>query len=119
MDSLREDGNREINHHGQIRSIDNQKLFQKTDNLMPTYESMTQRNEKDLVAARKTFYDNAQYRVDYLTIGMFAGILKQNFIFIFLYIISFTAKKGIPVIIITFSIGYWSYGLYNYFFPSF
>ena len=46
------------------------------DNLMPTYESMTQRNEKDLVAARKTFYDNAQYRVDYLTIGMFAGHLN-------------------------------------------
>ena len=76
MDSLRDDGNREINHHGVARSIENQngqQLFQKKQNSIPTYENMTQRNEKELVEARKTFYENAQYRVDYLTIGMFAG----------------------------------------------
>ena len=79
MDSLRDENGRsvrEINKHGAIRSIENQndELFKKT-NGMPTYEDMTQRNERKLVSARKTFYEKGQFRVDYLTIGMFAGHL--------------------------------------------
>ena len=38
---------------------------------------------------------------------------------IYIFTISVTAKKGIPVIILTFSTAYWSYGLYYYYFPSF
>ena len=80
MDSLRDENGRsvrEINKHGAIRSIENQNedLFQKRTNKMPTYEDMTQRNERKLVSARKTFYEKGQFRVDYLTIGMFAGHL--------------------------------------------
>ena len=80
MDSLRDENGRsvrEINKHGAIRSIENQNedLFQRRTNKMPTYEDMTQRNERKLVSARKTFYEKGQFRVDYLTIGMFAGHL--------------------------------------------
>ena len=58
MDCLREDGSREINHHGQTIAVGggDQKLFQKTNTFhgedIPTYQDMTQRNEKDLVEAR-------------------------------------------------------------------
>ena len=80
MDSLRDENGRsvrEINKHGAIRSIENQNddLFKNRTNKMPTYEDMTQRNERKLVSARKTFYEKGQFRVDYLTIGMFAGHL--------------------------------------------
>ena len=34
---------------------------------------MTQRNEKDLVEARKTFYQNAKVQDNLLQIGDFAG----------------------------------------------
>ena len=34
---------------------------------------MTQRNEQDLVEARKTFYENANIRENLLHIGEFAG----------------------------------------------
>ena len=67
----------------------------------PSYEDMTQRDEKELVEARKAFYDQAiTSRLDYLKLGEFA------------------AKKGIPIVIITFSILYWSYGLFYYFIPA-
>ena len=43
----------------------------------PTYNEMTQRNEKDLVEARRTFYQRAKVEVNMLQVGEFAG--KQLF----------------------------------------
>ena len=105
MDSLREDGNRQINHHGQTISMENGNVKKnRVSSVMggvPTYEDMTQRDEKELVEARRAFYDQAvTQRVDYLKLGEFA------------------AKKGIPIVIITFSILYWTYGLFYYFNPA-
>ena len=103
MDSLREDGYRQINHHGQTLSLgnSNQKNRVSSVEMIPSYKDMTQRDEKELVQARKAFYEQATtHRLDYLKIGEFA------------------AKKGIPIVIITFSIIYWSYGLFYYFNPA-
>ena len=49
-----------------------------------------------------SFYQriNCSCRVDYLKISQFA------------------AKKGIPIVIISFSILYWSYGLFYFFYPA-
>ena len=108
MDTLREEEAREINHHGKTISVngtesDKEKLFQKTLTIdeIPTYNDMTQRNEKELVQARKVFYEQAKFNVRLLSIGQLA------------------AKKGIPVVILTFSTCYWTYGLYYYLFPAF
>ena len=105
MDSLREDGNRQVNHHGQTISMENGNVKKnRVSSVMggaPTYEDMTQRDEKELVEARRAFYDQAvTQRVDYLKLGEFA------------------AKKGIPIVIFTFSILYWTYGLFYYFNPA-
>ena len=45
--------------------------------ISPTYREMTQRNERELVDARKAFYENAKIEVTMLKIGQFAG-KKQN-----------------------------------------
>ena len=79
MDSLREDGTREINHHGSTITVGNieskdagDKLFKKVSS--PTYQAMTQTNEKQKVDATKDFYDRAQVRrVRCLKLGEFAG----------------------------------------------
>ena len=108
MDCLREDGSREINHHGKTVTVTDggDKMFQRTNKVttsddIPTFEAMTQRNEKDLVEARKEFYQRVvTFRMDYLEFCQFA------------------AKKGIPIIILVFSVLYWSYGLFSFFNPS-
>ena len=86
MDTLREEETREINHHGKTISVngkesDKEKLFQKTLTIgdLPTYNDMTQRNEKELVEARKLFYDKAKFNVRLLFIGQQAGIDRTNF----------------------------------------
>ena len=84
MDTLRTDGDREINHHGKTIKVkdsmdDKDELFDKTTNInigngAPTYHNMTQRNEEELVRARKNFYDNAvTHRQDYLEFADLAG----------------------------------------------
>ena len=85
MDTLRTDGDREINHHGKTIKVKNSmndvkdELFDKTTNVnngngAPTYHNMTQRNEEELVRARKNFYDNAvTHRRDYLEFADLAG----------------------------------------------
>ena len=85
MDTLRTDGDREINHHGKTIKVKNSmndvkdELFDKTTNVnngngAPTYHNMTQRNEEELVRARKNFYDNAvTNRHDYLEFADIAG----------------------------------------------
>ena len=109
MDSLREDGNRQINHHGQTifmgKGESKKNMVTPVETLeveaFPTYKDMTQRDEKELVEARRVFYDLAKTkRADALKVGEFA------------------AKKGIPIVIVTFSTLYWSYGLYYFFNPS-
>ena len=77
MDCLRENENREINHHGQTiavseKSDDNGELFTKSA-AVPSYSEMVQRNEQELVEARRQFYKNAKFNVDFLKLGQFAG----------------------------------------------
>ena len=90
MDTLRTDGDREINHHGKTIKVkdsmdDKDELFDKTTNInngngAPTYHNMTQRNEEELVRARKNFYDNAvTHRRDYLEFADLAGNKLQFF----------------------------------------
>ena len=116
MDSLRVDDNRIINLHGQQRGVNDHingnakriKVFPIEEEAMvsshtrvPTYKDMTQRNEEEKVKAVEAFYDKATISsLDYLEITGFA------------------TKKGIPTVIITFTILYWSYGLFYYYNPS-
>ena len=77
MDCLRENENREINHHGQTIAVsekndDNGELFTKSA-VVPSYSEMVQRNEQELVEARRQFYKNAKFNVDFLKLGQFAG----------------------------------------------
>ena len=125
MDNLRVDENRTINHHGQQRGIydhlnlngnstrikvfpvDERKRVKAEEarvnsrSPVPTYQDMTQRNEEEKVKAVEAFYDKATISsLDYLEIAEYA------------------TKKGIPTVIITFTILYWSYGLFYYYNPS-
>ena len=101
MELLRDDTHREINHHGSAMFVDQtggQKVFQKTNKInsdddMETYDEVTN-GSRELSSIKKSF------RVDYLKLSEFA------------------AKKGIPIVIITFSVLYWSYGLFYYFNPA-
>ena len=101
MELLRDDTNREINHHGVTTFVDQtggQKVFQKrnkinSDDDMETYNEVTN-GSREPSSIKKLF------RVDYLKLSDFA------------------AKKGIPIVIITFSVLYWSYGLFYYFNPA-
>ena len=70
-------------------------------------------NEKEQMKARKAFYKEAKVNEQYLKICEFlgnpfchnhSGICNSNF----------SAKKGIPILILSFSVIYWSYGLYHY-----
>ena len=113
MDSLRVDDNRIINLHGQQRGVNDHingnakriKVFPieeesiiSSRTRVPTYKDTTQRNEEEKVKAVEAFYDKATISsLDYLEITGFA------------------TKKGIPTVIITFTILYWSYGLFYYY----
>ena len=44
--------------------------------------------------------------------------IKKLFRVNYLKLTEFAAKKGIPIVIITFSVLYWSYGLFYYFNPA-
>ena len=103
MDSLREDGNRQINHHGKMISIGESKKNEETnvEEAHPTYKDMTQRNEKELVEARKVWYDHAETK-------------RMNA----LKFAEFASKKGIPIVIFAFATLYWSYGLFYFFNPT-
>lgn len=79
MDNLRDDDEREINHHGSAipvegggseEAVDIKKeemLFTKTglalgETVGPKYTNMVARDEKQLVKARKDFYDNVKVK---------------------------------------------------------
>ena len=78
MDNMRTEGDREINHHGEVRKIKTnvinvRELDGSRPNSAPKYVDMTQRNEKDLVEARKAFYENADVKMHLLEYGEIAG----------------------------------------------
>ena len=79
MDNLRDDDDREINHHGSAIPVDSdgkemdgvdikkeEMLFTKTSlaavDQGPSYTNMVARDEKQLVKARKDFYDNVKVK---------------------------------------------------------
>ena len=115
MDNMRQEGERKVNNHGKVRTIKSNTINvveadDSTDGSNPQYLDMTQRNEENLVQARKAFYEQATVQENMLRYGEFAGTkclmkwYKINF--------EFTAKKGIPIVILGFSTVYWAYGLY-------
>ena len=78
MDNMRTDGDREVNHHGKVRkikpnAINVSELEGSRPASGPKYLDMTQRNEKDLVEARKAFYENADVKERLLQYGEIAG----------------------------------------------
>ena len=83
MDCMRTEGEREINHHGKVRAVGEQDNGVKeawtveeegeAGKTVPSYEDMTQRDEGQLVDARKQFYANAKLEQNLLTMGEFAG----------------------------------------------
>ena len=96
MELWRDDTNREINHHGATMFVDEaagQKVFQKTNKISSDDEEARD-GSREHSSTKKLF------RVDYLKLS------------------EFSAKKGIPIVIITFSVLYWSYGLFYYFNPA-
>ena len=78
MDNLRDDDDREINHHGSAipveKEVDGSALDIKKEEMLftrsnlsvadpaPSYTNMVARDEKQLVKARKDFYDNVQVK---------------------------------------------------------
>ena len=78
MDNMRTDGDREINHHGEVRKVKTNiinvmEIDGSRPNTGPNYVDMTQRNEKNLVDARKAFYENAEVKINLLQYGEMAG----------------------------------------------
>ena len=78
MDNMREEGERKINHHGRVRkikenTIDVKEVEGSRPHSGPQYLDMTQRNEEDLVEARRAFYANANIQENLLGWGEFAG----------------------------------------------
>ena len=75
MDNMRSEGDREINHHGEVRKIKTNVInVEELDGTSgPNYHDMTQRNEESLVDARRAFYANAEVKVHLLQYGEFAG----------------------------------------------
>ena len=93
MDCLREDnrlGVRKINHHGVTIEVDNSEAGGKLF-------QKTNRIKKEKTP--QTLQDVPSAGVDYLQLSQLA------------------AKKGIPIVIITFSTLYWTYGLFFFYNP--
>ena len=93
MECLKDDDNREVNHHGSLMTIDEKgnKVFKMTKN-----KRMADRGKDQ----RFFFSAMPSFTVDYLKMSQFA------------------AKTGIPIVIAAFSAVYWSYGLFFYFYPA-
>ena len=97
MDCLRDDGLREVNHHGKKVAVggkNDESLFKKNNNGMT--DGLSEEEEGCMQGFREKFISD----VDYLKLSHFA------------------AKTGIPIVIGIFSALYWSYGLFFYFFPA-
>ena len=90
MEYLRDDEMREVNHHGTSMEVHgDQKLFK---NKVMDGENITK---------EETRIENT----------------RSGFSF-YMKLCQFAAMKGIPIVILTFSSVYWSYGLFTYFYPS-
>ena len=63
-------------------------------------ETLFQKSDKIIREGLPRKYTMPGFSIDYLKLSRFA------------------AKTGIPVVIITFSVLYWTYGLYFYFYPA-
>merc|ERR1719342_467247 len=120
IDSYRVDENRNINHHGQIRTINskNNKVFSKLkikdllddankkevgdfaddNNLMRDY-NLVHREEKKKINAVKDFYENTKFTDE--------NIVK---------ILTLFGKLGTPMIFLTFAGIYWTTGILKYYF---
>ena len=71
------------------------------------------------MAARRAFYKDAKVNEKYLQTCEFLGInALLYFNHVTKNIINILAKKGIPILILSFSLIYWSYGLYYYFYSG-
>lgn len=124
IDMMRSEGEeREINHHGKtitvggdggseeslatedgmIDQMENKQNTLRVESRLQNadYNKMTQRDEEQLVDARKAFYENATVNTD---------IVPK---------LQFVAKYVIPAGLLTFSIIYWTYGLSYYFSDDF
>ena len=93
MECLRNDESREVNHHGTAMEVNgDQKLFKKSNKIMDDENiRMEATRIMNIDRSRSSFY---------MKLGEIA------------------AMKGIPIVIVTFSSVYWSYGLYHYFYPA-
>ena len=81
MDNMRTDGDREVNHHGEVRKIKSNvinvvELDGSRPTSVPNYMDMTQRDEDAKVDAIKAFYENATVKTNLLQYGEIAG--KEN-----------------------------------------
>ena len=77
---------------------------------------MTQRDEEQLVDARKQFYENANVETDIVAKLQFIG-KKYPLKTIVNHL--FSARYVIPSALLTFSVIYWTYGLSYYFSDEF
>ena len=78
MDNMRTDGDREVNHHGEVRKIKSNvinvvELDGSRPTSVPNYMDMTQRDEDAKVDAIKAFYENATVKTNLLQYGEIAG----------------------------------------------
>ena len=73
MDCMRNEHERDINHHGKSIKIGDTGSMLEEKSPSPTYRDMTQTDESALVDARKRFYDSAKIEGTLLHMGEFAG----------------------------------------------
>ena len=102
MDVLRENqrnGEREINHHGLTISVENADADKKV------FQPRNQMSDED--GAPKNILRRG--------IDKFRKLTNITL----LEISEFAAKKGIPIVVITFSTFYWTYGLYFFYYPMY
>jgi len=111
IDLMRVDEEQEVNHHGktilvgadgkekQMPTFSRSSLVSpELTMVQPKRSNMVDRDEKQLVEARKQFYKNASRSNEYwVNLGMF------------------TARTVIPLVVLVFNLGFWSIGLYNLF----
>ena len=92
MEYLRDDEVREVNHHGTTMEVDgDQKLFKNVNRMMDGEDNTKKATSIVNTRSRSSFY---------------------------MKLCQFAATRGIPIVLLTFSTVYWSFGLYSFFYPS-
>ena len=83
---------REVNHHGTTMEVDgDQKLFKVKNKIMDGDDIIKEATRIVNTRSRSSFY---------------------------MKLCQFAAMRGIPIVLLTFSTVYWSFGLYSFFYPS-